>query len=795
MKISTKKIWTKSIARQLMLGIALVHAVLMTLFVVDLVRREKSFLVDLSRQQAFGLAETLAANATSWLLAQDIIGMEEIIQSPIGFPGLKYAMLVDTKGKVLAYTDIEQVGKYVEDAVSKTLLKADSGSYTLLDDANSIDVAAPIVVNGRQIGWSRVGISREGINHNLRLVIKNGLLYTLVAILVGTIFAWFISRGLTTDIRKLVSRAQRFQQGERDIVFDLDREDELGDMAENLQGLNEAMGIQLVALQREIEAKEAAIGKRDLIERKLRKAISIIDNSYAVAVRWKNETGWPVEYVSKNVVDLCGYAAESFISGQVSYAALIHPDDLDRVAGEVNQNSSNENITDFIHEPYRIISVDGSIKWLEDKTKIIRDERGQATHFEGILQDISSQIKAQETATALEKRLRQAQKMEAIGTLAGGIAHDFNNILGAIIGYAELAKEAIPPDKRLEEYIEQVILAGERATALVHQILAFSRQNEVERILVQMQPLLKEGLKLLRSSIPTTISITTNIDMQTGAIVADPGQVHQILMNLCTNASQAMEDTGGILSVSLKTTFIRADDQQMHLDLAPGEYAELTVSDTGNGIGADIIGKIFDPFFTTKDVGRGTGMGLAIVHGIISDYGGTITVESQLGQGTIFHVYFPVAEKKALATMKKKEKNPQGNERILFVDDEEVLIKMGKAMLEKLGYRLTIKQSSLEALETFRNHPNTFDLVVTDQTMPDLTGFELAREMLRIRPDLPIILCTGYSVLVDQEVVQAHGIKDLLFKPLTQSALARVIRQVLEGGNQPVEESAKDVSA
>ncbi|MCW5202396.1 response regulator [Desulfobulbus sp. US4] len=758
----------------------------MTVFVVDLVNREKAFFLDLSQKQAFGLAETLATNSTSWVLARDFIGMEEIIRSQSGFPSLQFAMLVDTKGQVLAYTDTEQVGKYIDDEISRTLLTAEPEPYLLVNDSGFIDTAAPIIVNKRQIGWARVGISRAGISDNIKHVTLNGLMYMLTAIIVGTVFAWFMARGLTIDIRELVSRANRLRQGEEGIDFFLEREDELGTMAQNFQELSETLLIQVDNLQREITAKKNAIYKRDQIEGKLRKAIDIIDNSYAVVFRWRNEEGWPVEYVSGNVESIFGYPATYFISGETAYSDLIHPDDLAGVAKEVEQHINTKGKKDFIYKPYRIIAADGSLKWLECKINIIRNDKGDVTHFEGIVQDISFRVEAQEKAAAMEMRLRQAQKMEAIGTLAGGIAHDFNNILAAIIGYADLAKLNVTPGTALERDLDQVLIAGDRAKNLIKQILAFSRQAEVERIFIKIQPLLKEGLKLIRSSIPSTISIITDIDPHIGTVWADPTQIHQILMNLCTNASHAMENTGGRLSVSLQPACIQDDDQKPHLDLAPGEYAELTVTDTGIGMHPDIVDKIFDPYFTTKNKGKGTGLGLAIIHGVISDYGGAITVESRLGRGSTFRVFLPVTENKedALPEIKKQEDIPRGTERILFVDDEELLIDMGKDMLARLGYHVTVKKSSLEALEIFKEQPDNFDLVITDQTMPDMTGFELAKNMLQSRPNLPIILCTGYSALVDEKVAKAQGIKEFLLKPVRRKIIAQAIRQVLDGDEQ-----------
>ncbi len=285
---------------------------------------------------------------------------------------------------------------------------------------------------------------------------------------------------------------------------------------------------------------------------------------------------------------------------------------------------------------------------------------------------------------------------------------------------------------------------------------------------------------MLRSSIPTTISITENIDPESGIIIADPTQIYQILINLCTNAYHAMEENGGVLSITLKTSLIGLNKQPNLLDVTPGKYIKLTVADTGVGIGLNVIEKIFDPYFTTKEIGKGTGMGLAIIHGIMKDYDGTITVESQLGKGTTFHLYFPVIEQEALVEINESEDLPRGKGHILFIDDEELLAEMGKDMLERLGYHVTVCRFSLEALAKFQNTPNEFDLVITDQTMPDMTGSDLARRMMQIRPDIPIILCTGYSNLIDEHSAKALGIKEFALKPLTKGVIAKLIRNVLD---------------
>ena len=391
-------------------------------------------------------------------------------------------------------------------------------------------------------------------------------------------------------------------------------------------------------------------------------------------------------------------------------------------------------------------------------------------------------IQEQKTRIQLEEGLIQAQKMEAIGTLAGGIAHDFNNILGAIIGYAELAEEDSPEGSMVKNDIEQVLKASQRAKDLVKQILAFSRQAQPELIPIQPSVIIKEAIKMLRSSLPTTIDIQHDIDPESGFVLADPTQIYQIAMNLCTNAFHAMEETGGTLTISLKRKPLSPSDFPDESQIKSGDFLHLSVKDTGTGIDPEIREKVFDPYFTTKEVGKGTGMGLAIIHGIVKSYGGFVIFDSQSREGTVFHVYLPVITDEAQLEKKTLDLIPVGNEHILFVDDEEMLAEMGKHMFERLGYRVTMRTNSIEALVVFQNQPDAFDLVVTDQTMPGMTGIDLARRMMQIRPDMPIILCTGYSGQVSKEKAMSLGIKGFAMKPLARKDIAALIRKILDGG-------------
>ena len=395
----------------------------------------------------------------------------------------------------------------------------------------------------------------------------------------------------------------------------------------------------------------------------------------------------------------------------------------------------------------------------------------------------------------LERNLRQSQKLEAIGTLASGIAHDFNNILGAVIGYGELALLNTPPESKPRRSIEMVLTAGGRAKELVNQILAFSRQSEEERKPVQIDNVLQEVLKFMRASLPATIEIRKSIESDIENILADPVEIQQVLMNLCTNALHAMREKGGVLEVRLTAAHLRPDSEELFPDLKPGPYVKVTVKDTGHGMSEAIMAKIFDPYFTTKEKGVGTGLGLAVVHGIVKKHGGAIRVQSEVGRGAVFDLYFPAVGKQAASEVGLPGEMPTGREHILLIDDEQVLVDMGKEMLEYLGYRVETRTSSVDALELFGADPHRFDLVVSDMTMPNMTGDKLAVELRKLRKDIPVVICTGYSERLFDESIRTIGISAFVMKPLLMAQLARAIREALDrkpdpgtagaAGNQP----------
>ena len=417
-------------------------------------------------------------------------------------------------------------------------------------------------------------------------------------------------------------------------------------------------------------------------------------------------------------------------------------------------------------------------KWYINYDRAIKWTDGRFVRLQ-IATDISRIKDLEKESLRIQSQLQQAQKMEAIGTLAGGIAHDFNNILSAVIGYTEIVLSDVAKGTSQYRNLMEVLKAGNRARDLVNQILMFSRQKEKELKPVCVSQVVVEALKLLRASLPTTIRIESNLSSNS-AVLADPTQIHQVIMNLCTNAAHAMRERGGLLKIDLHDIIPDFGLVEQHPQLSFGTYIKLSISDTGHGMEQNIVNRIFDPFFTTKDRGEGTGMGLAVVLGIVKSHGGAIVLDSRLSVGSAFDVYLPVIEKEAVADDIEKAIIPKGTGRILFVDDEKPLADLGFQILKRLGYDVSTRTSSVEALELFSAQPDKFDLVITDMTMPNMTGDELAAKILDIREDIPIILCTGYSERMSKEKAHAIGIKEFVLKPIIMSDLATTVRKVLD---------------
>ena len=485
--------------------------------------------------------------------------------------------------------------------------------------------------------------------------------------------------------------------------------------------------------------------------------------------------------VNPSFAEMLGYASpEELISNVTDIAKqyYVNPEDRRRYMQLLEKDGSVQ------HFEFKARCKDGLQIWVSNSTRAVYNQNGKLIRYEGNVNSITQRKQAEKEKALLEEQLRQAQKMEAIGTLAGGIAHDFNNILFPMFGYLEMVLEDVPKGNPLRGQLVEVLSGAKRARDLVKQILAFSRQSDHDMKPMKMYLVLKEALKLIKASLPSTIKITQNIQSDCGLVFAAPTQIHQIVMNLCTNAYHAMEETGGKLTVNLKEVELTVEDLK-DTAMVPGKHISLTVADTGPGMEQRVIDRIFDPYFTTKEKGKGTGLGLAVVDGIIKSHGGHIRVYNEPGKGTAFKVYLSVIKPHETAQQVETDTPIQkGDERILLVDDQDMVAQMEKQMLERLGYHVTARISSTDALEVFRTQPDKFDIVITDMTMPNMTGDKLAGELIKIRSDVPIILCTGFSEMMSKEKATALGVKGFLMKPIVMKDLSSIVRDVLDADNE-----------
>ncbi len=475
-----------------------------------------------------------------------------------------------------------------------------------------------------------------------------------------------------------------------------------------------------------------------------------------------------------NVKEIAGYSVDEILSKNITLMDLVYPEDREKFLADID--NLKKGIELHADSSFRICMAGGDIRWVRYVCRLVGHGDDRPVFLQGAFYDITQRKN-------LETQLRQAQKMESIGTLAGGIAHDFNNILGIILGNAELTKITIPSENEVNEYIDEIRIACMRAKKMVEQILVFSRKNEQKFLPVSVNKVIHEACRLIRSTIPSTISISLDIPDNDERIIGDATQISQVMINLCANSAHAMREAGGILEITV-TGFESGDSMYSHYyDLPEGRYIEIKVADNGHGINPGIKERIFDPYFTTKEVGEGSGMGLAVVHGIVSAHNGYIFVDSTPDKGTTIGMAFPAVDEKPEDEKESVDTLFRGSEKILISDDEKSITILLTKLFERLGYSVTAGTDPLEILSTFEKDPDGFDLLLTDMSMPKMTGYDLARKVKMLRPDMPVILCTGYSDIVDEKKALESGIAKFIMKPLALYNVAETVRKVLDSMN------------
>lgn len=639
-------------------------------------------------------------------------------------------------------------------------------------------------------------------------------LFLIGAIIIIVLFS---IKSLIRPLANISEGAKRVQEGNLTTHVDTNRKDEIGSLADSFNSMVDALRKgkemeieytqnleqQVKERTREITIRNEELKntlrelKQEVSERKkVEEALLESEKKYRTVVEESFDgifvqKGLKIVFASQRLHEMLGYGEGELLG--LDHWVIYHPDYHELTRNRALARMRGETVPNRYE--VKLHRKDGS--WFYGEVMARKIDFDGEPGVQVWIRDITDHKKADDERMQLQAQLQQAQKMEAIGTLAGGIAHDFNNILAAIIGYTEIASLQVEEGSKVKEGLNEVLKAGHRAKDLVNQILAFSRPADEGRKPIRVTSIIEEALKLLRATLPATIEIRQNIEVDPGqdTILADPTQIHEVLMNLCTNAAHAMGENGGILEIKLQNMESGIRNPELEYDegkslmqipyspveLAPGQYLRLSVSDTGQGMTPEVIKRIFDPYFTTKDTGQGTGMGLSVVHGIVKSHGGTITIHSEPAKGSSFHVYFPLIQEEVhKPDFDDSAPVLTGHERILFVDDEHALVEIARDILERLGYEVVIRTSSVEALELFRAKADTFDLVITDMTMPNMTGDKLSKELMKIRSDIPIILCTGYSERISEEKAKSMGIREFVMKPLVMKELAKTVRKALD---------------
>lgn len=606
--------------------------------------------------------------------------------------------------------------------------------------------------------------------------------------ILGVLAVFFISTVITSPLKKMVLTIEQISRGDLSKRIILSSNDEVGDLAasfnlmvDNLEAYSKRMTELTDNLEKKVTERtkefELEVNERRLAQEALEKSEEkyrrLVDNSLVGIYIIQDCL---LKFCNQQYANIFGYQGPGEMLGK-HMEELLTKESRNFLDHEASLKETNKK--DTARFEFKGLKKDGTIIDIEVLENYIVYQGKPAV--QGILIDITERKQFDEEKRQLEAQLQHVQKMESLGRLAGGIAHDFNNILSAVIGYAELTLNEVRKESKVAANLEQILAASNRAKDMIKQILIFSRKSEQERKPIMLADVVSETLKLMRSILPTTIEIRQHLEVGLSPIMADASEMHQVIMNLCANASYAMRDKGGVLEVVLKEIEVGSEIIE-RIALHSGRYQQLTISDTGHGIPEEIKSRIFEPYYSTKKVGEGTGMGLAVVHGIIKSHEGEITVYSEPEKGTSFRIFLPVSDQQVVKApvIERKKMLPRGSELILFIDDEPQLAELGKDMLELLGYKVIIRTCAIEAMEIFRKSPDQFNLIISDQTMPKMTGVQLANEVRKINPDIPVIVCSGFSETINEENYSSQGINAFIMKPIVRSDLAWIVRQVLD---------------
>ena len=733
-------------------------------------------------ESSTNLTRGLSDSCAHYLLISAYSGLDQLLERFIHMSGARGVQVYRADGKLLSESSITPSVFQSLNSLLENIGKisgSEKANITIRDD---IMIVSNPVISVKVIGWVHIIFSLKNINEMRRNIWSGTAFATLFGIVLNILILMFFFRRLTDAIQRLSDFARHLGDSKGAKV---DVQHSSLEVTQLCSSLNYA-SVDLFEKEQELKTY------RDNLENLVKTRTTELEKE--IVERKKSEKNYKTLF--REMLD--GFALHEIICDEsghpIDYRFLAVNPAFERMTGLKAVDIIGRTVLDRMPdtemrwiETYGKVALTGEPVHLENYSTTLQKHfevtayRQAPGQFACFVADITEKKHAAEEKQRLQIQLQQAQKLEAIGTLAGGIAHDFNNILGAIVGYSEIIREDLPPDSPNSHDINQILTASHRAKDLVKQILAFSSQVQDQKIPMQPAVIVKEAIALLRSSIPTTISIKQDIDAEAGMILADPTQIHQVVMNLATNAFHAMEAKGGTLTISVEKKILSQDDLAILPDLQPGTFVQLSIRDTGEGILPEIRERIFDPFFTTKEVGKGTGLGLSMVYSIVKGCNGSITCDSRMGEGTEFRILLPALEGHAIEENESTALIPHGKEHILLIDDEEILVELGQTMLKRLGYHVTTRGNSLDALTTFQNQPDAFDLIITDQTMPGMTGVDLARRILQIRPQMPIILCTGYSSLVSEDQAKAAGIKGFAYKPLARKEIGELIRTVLDG--------------